>query len=87
MLIELLLPSTRAKRKRATEEKKLKLKSPNFLVSTTRLSVRNIPFNLDEKALKALFLQAVKQRATKESPMIKQVSKGVATKKMLDCLT
>jgi nucleolar protein 4 len=44
-----------AKRKRALVEKKIKLRNPNFFVSKTRLSVRNIPRHLDEADLKALF--------------------------------
>ncbi|KAL4452269.1 hypothetical protein ABPG75_007931 [Micractinium tetrahymenae] len=62
----------RAKRKRAAEEKKLKLRSPNFVVSDTRLSVRNIPPSWTEKQLKACFIQAVKERAKKAQPVIKQ---------------
>lgn len=42
-------------------------------MSPLRLSVRNIPGNYDEKKLKALFVKAVKERATKENPVIKQV--------------
>lgn len=49
----------RSKRKRAAEEKNTKLRSPNFSVSRTRLSVRNIPFTLQEKELKQLFIAAV----------------------------
>ncbi|KAL3151924.1 hypothetical protein ABBQ32_001053 [Trebouxia sp. C0010 RCD-2024] len=49
----------RSKRKRAAEEKNSKLRSPNFSVSRTRLSVRNIPFTLQEKDLKQLFIAAV----------------------------
>ena len=41
------------------EEKKLKLKSPNFIVSSTRLSVRNLPASWDEKKVKDLFVAAV----------------------------
>lgn len=61
------------KRKRAAEEKNARLKSPNFAVSPRRLSVRSIPAGLDEKKLKALFIRAVKERATKEAPVVKQV--------------
>ncbi|PRW57348.1 RNA-binding 28 isoform A [Chlorella sorokiniana] len=63
----------KAKRKRAAEEKKLKLRSPNFVVSDMRLSVRNIPTSWTEKQLKAAFIQAVKQRASKAQPVVKQV--------------
>lgn len=63
----------RGKRKRAAEEKNIKLKSPNFCVSPVRLSVRNIPHSWTEKQLKQVFLDAVKQRASKENPTIKQV--------------
>ncbi len=62
-----------AKRRRAAEEVRLKLRSPNFLVSRTRLSLRNLPPSLDEKALRTLAMQAVKQRATAAHPHIKQV--------------
>lgn len=44
-----------------TEEKKLKLKSPNFVVSDTRLSVRNVPHAWTEKQLKAAFIAAVSE--------------------------
>lgn len=47
------------KRKRAAAEKKAKLASPNYVVSATRLAVRNLPKMLDDKALKQLFLRAV----------------------------
>jgi RNA recognition motif-containing protein len=66
-------PPRRSKRKRAAEEKNIKLKSPNFAVSPLRLSVRNLPAGVDEKRLKALFVEAVKARATKERPTVKQV--------------
>ena len=52
--------SDRAKRKRAAEEKNTKLRSPNFSVSRTRLSVRNLPFTMQEKELKQLFIAAVR---------------------------
>ncbi len=47
----------------AVEEKKLKLKSPNFVVSETRLSVRNIPLLWTEKQLKQAAMAAVSQPA------------------------
>lgn len=60
----------RAKRKRAAEEKNTKLRSPNFIISRTRLSVRNIPPDYTEGQLRRLFISAVKERATKENPRI-----------------
>ncbi len=63
----------RQKRLRAAEEKRTKLKSPNFMISPTRLSVRNIPFSLTEAQLKALCVKALKERASKEKPEIVQV--------------
>lgn len=65
--------SDKAKRSRAAEDASLKLKSPNFAVSRTRLNVRNVPRAWDEKQLKALFVEAVKERATKATPRVKQV--------------
>jgi nucleolar protein 4 len=44
-----------AKRQRAWKEKREKLKNPNYHVSTTRLSVRNIPLDMADKTLKTLF--------------------------------
>lgn len=68
------LPACSARRKRAAEERNTKLKSPNFLLSRTRLSVRNIPPTWTEAQLKGLFAKAVKQRATKAEPVIRSVS-------------
>ena len=65
----------RQKRQRGASEKATKLKSPNFVVSTTRLSVRNIPFDMTEAQLRRLAVAAVKERASKEKPEVKQVSK------------
>lgn len=47
------------KRARANKEKITKLRSPNFFVSATRLSLRNLPYSMDEKALKTLLVAAV----------------------------
>ena len=44
-----------------SEEKKLKLKSPNFVVSDTRLSVRNLPLSWTERQLKQAFIAAVSE--------------------------
>jgi len=45
------------KRQQAEAEKKRKLADSNYFVSTTRLSVRNLPATTDNEALKELFLQ------------------------------
>ena len=58
------------KRRRSNEERQLKLKNPNYFISRTRLSVRNIPPEVDSKALKKMFLEAVQQRATQAVPKI-----------------
>ena len=70
---EAMSAGDRAKRKRSVEEKKSKLKSPNFRVSATRLSVRNVPRAWTEPQLRAAFVAAVKERATKAVPRVKQV--------------
>eukprot|EP01103_Thecamoeba_quadrilineata_P008174 TRINITY_DN17944_c0_g1_i1.p1 TRINITY_DN17944_c0_g1~~TRINITY_DN17944_c0_g1_i1.p1 ORF type:complete len:631 (+),score=224.82 TRINITY_DN17944_c0_g1_i1:38-1930(+) len=44
------------KREFAWKEKKEKMQNPNYMISTTRLSVRNLPFTLTETELKAIFL-------------------------------
>ncbi|CAL5229018.1 g12263 [Coccomyxa viridis] len=61
------------KRKRAAAESRTKLKSPNFFVSHTRLCLRNLPHQISEKALKDLVIAAVKERASKAEPTVKQV--------------
>lgn len=43
-------------------------------MSPTRLAVHNVPKDLDERALKQMVLTAVKQRASKQTPHLKQVS-------------
>ena len=82
-----LSSSDKEKRARAATESEMKLKSPNFAVSTTRLNVRNVPKSWDEGKIKSLFIKAVKNRATKENPKVAQVkiltnpsgvSKGIA---------
>lgn len=49
----------RTKRTRAAAEARLKLKSPNFFVSRTRLCLRNLPHQISEKALRDLVITAV----------------------------
>ena len=50
----------RPRRKRGAADKALKLRSPNFAVSRTRLAVRNIPAAMDERGLKKLAIAAVR---------------------------
>jgi len=51
-----------SKRTAAENEKKAKLKNPNFSVSKTRLSVRNLPLATTDKDLRKLFASATRQR-------------------------
>ena len=44
------------KREDAFNEKRIKLKNPNYFVSPTRLCIRNLPTTMDEKALKKLLV-------------------------------
>lgn len=69
---ELVPAGDRPRRKRAAEDKALKLKSPNFSISRTRLAVRNIPASMDEATLKKLALKAVLAHASKAQPRVKQ---------------
>jgi nucleolar protein 4 len=70
---ERLSMSDRNKRRRAREEMKTKLKSPNFSVSKTRLNIRNVPRQWVESQLKQLCIKAVKERAKLAQPKIVQV--------------
>ena len=53
-----LLKADLVKRQKAEAEKRLKLKNPNFIVSSVRLCVRNIPLNVTDQILKDLFAKA-----------------------------
>jgi len=46
------------RRKTSLQQRKKKLENPNFSVSRVRLSVQNIPANMDNKQFKALFHKA-----------------------------
>lgn len=62
-----------SKRKGLQEKKIIKLKSPNFHVSRTRLIMYNVPKSMTEKQLKTLCIDAVTSRATKQKPVIRQI--------------
>mmetsp|Transcript_12677 Transcript_12677/g.32588 ORF Transcript_12677/g.32588 Transcript_12677/m.32588 type:complete len:845 (-) Transcript_12677:132-2666(-) len=68
---EKLSAGDKAKRERAVEERKAKLKNPNMYCSTTRLLIRNVPKDFDEAQLKAVCSKMVKERAKKAKPQIK----------------
>jgi len=70
---EALPAADRALRARAAAEVRTKLKSPNFSVSRTRLCLRNLPFTVDEAALKPLLVKAVTDRASQAVPKLVQV--------------
>lgn len=61
------------KRLGSIKEANLKLKSPNFFISPTRLRLMNVPAAWDEKQLKACCHKAVLDRATRAAPSISQV--------------
>ncbi|KAL3843426.1 hypothetical protein ACJIZ3_000829 [Penstemon smallii] len=65
--------SDMSKRKKLQEDKTVKLRSPNFRVSRTRLIVYNVPKTMPEKKLKQIFMDAVISRATKAKPSILQI--------------
>ncbi|XP_020533459.1 RNA-binding protein 28 isoform X2 [Jatropha curcas] len=65
--------SDMAKRKALHEKKMIKLRSPNFHVSRTRLVIYNLPHSVNEKKLKKLCINAVISRATKQNPVIRQI--------------
>ncbi|KAL6963824.1 hypothetical protein U1Q18_034829 [Sarracenia purpurea var. burkii] len=61
------------KRQMLERTKMLKLRSPNFHVSRTRLVIYNLPKLMTEKELKMLCVDAVTSRATKQKPVIRQI--------------
>ncbi|XP_031494464.1 uncharacterized protein LOC116260343 isoform X2 [Nymphaea colorata] len=74
------------KRELLSKKKELKLQSPNFHVSKTRLIIYNVPKSMSNIELKKLFANAVTQRACKQKPTIKQV-KILKDKKKLTAST
>jgi len=62
--------SDMAKRKRAAEEKAVKLRNPNIAVSRTRLHFSNLPAAVDEKELKQMCFAAVLERLG-EKPVVR----------------
>ncbi|OVA08715.1 RNA recognition motif domain [Macleaya cordata] len=61
------------KRQQLEKKKMVKLQSPNFHVSKTRLIVYNLPKTMTEKQLKKIFIDAVLSRASKQTPVIQQI--------------
>ncbi|KAF6163052.1 hypothetical protein GIB67_001380 [Kingdonia uniflora] len=61
------------KRKMLEKKKTIKLQSPNFHVSRTRLIIYNLPKTLTEKDLKKLLIDAVLSLASKQNPVIQQI--------------
>lgn len=73
--------SDMAKRQALQVQKTLKLQSPNFHVSRTRLIIYNLPKTMIEKELKRICIDAVTSRATKQKPVIQQIKFLDNTKK------
>lgn len=72
-LWESLSTNDQNRRRGAAAERKLKLVSPNFFVSPTRLHFMNVPTSWDEKGLKEACRSAIVARASKARPKMKQV--------------
>ncbi|XP_068642600.1 uncharacterized protein [Aristolochia californica] len=65
--------SDMSKRQDLEQKKMVKLQSPNWHVSRTRLVIYNLPKSMTEKELKKLCIDAVISRACKQSPVIRQI--------------
>ncbi|KAL2920442.1 RNA-binding protein 28 [Bienertia sinuspersici] len=61
------------KRQMLYQKKMSKLQSPNFHVSKTRLVIYNLPKSMTVKQLKKLCVDAVTSKASKQSPVIRQI--------------
>ncbi|CAB4290104.1 unnamed protein product [Prunus armeniaca] len=61
------------KRQMEERSKMMKLQSPNFHVSKTRIFIKNLPKSMTAKELKKLCIDAVTSRATKQKPVIQQI--------------
>ena len=78
-----LSPADQQKRQTAVAEAGVKLKSPNFVVSPTRVRLLNVPLTWDSKQLKACCQKAVVTRATQAKPKITQVRRSTAQHSVL----
>ena len=64
----------RRRREEAWKTKKERLKNTNFIISATRLSVRNLPTSIDEAALRAVAMDAAAGAQKRfGAPKLKQV--------------
>ncbi|CAO2820988.1 unnamed protein product [Amaranthus hypochondriacus] len=61
------------KRQMLHQAKMTKLQSPNFHVSKTRLVIYNLPKSMTENQLKKLCIDAVTSKASKQTPVIRQI--------------
>ncbi|KAK9672800.1 hypothetical protein RND81_12G125600 [Saponaria officinalis] len=62
-----------AKRQTLQQKKMTKLQSPNFHVSKTRLVIYNLPKSMRPKELKKLCVDAITSKASKQTPVIRQI--------------
>ncbi|XP_074319581.1 uncharacterized protein LOC141656542 [Silene latifolia] len=62
-----------AKRQTLQQKKMTKLQSPNFHVSKTRLIIYNLPKSMRPKELKKLCIDAITSKASKQTPVIRQI--------------
>ncbi|KAL8096921.1 uncharacterized protein LOC141683188 [Apium graveolens] len=62
-----------SKRQMLERTKAMKLRSPNFHISRTRLIIYNLPKSMTEKELKRHCIDAVTSRASKQKPVIRQI--------------
>lgn len=62
-----------SKRQMLERTKAIKLQSPNFHISRTRLIIYNLPKSMTEKELKRHCIDAVTSRASKQKPVIRQI--------------
>ncbi|KAK1358581.1 RNA-binding protein 28-like [Heracleum sosnowskyi] len=62
-----------SKRQMLERTKAMKLRSPNFHISRTRLIIYNLPKSMTEKELKRRCIDAVTSRASKQKPVIRQI--------------
>lgn len=80
-----LPPKELEKRMASFDERKKKLKDPNFAVSKTRLSLRNLALSVDEKQLKQMAIDAIKKR--KENSQLEIVLDGFKKKVAIQQVT
>lgn len=78
-----LTPKEQQMRIACNEEKKFKLKNPNFVINTKRLTVRNVPKRMENGDLKNAILRAMGIKGTKKAKQAGLIKVAIVKDKLM----